>query len=626
METPVHQAIVRSAVNLLPPELQQELDTPIPESELTAFRVQQLAFLGQKEYDQVSSKFVAAVGEPAVTYLDLTVFGSKLEDSTKVRSPLKNPDSQDVAYWLLPDDYHPWLEHYWDPSLNPDKGLTITTGFVSEVIGGLAILGEGVMELANGILGAATGDATIVLGQYRSCLSRALSYWQTWVIEPYLAGRKPEAYLNLGRVCHLLADAGTPAHVQNDPHLGISWIELLWDEFPQLLQDLVRVQDEDYETRICELVEAHNRSLPPDLDAPASAPIIFNPDWDLSRHFTELAEISRLYDSDDVDGMGSGHPYHWDHWYDSLANTLPIDRDITGDLTDHAARAIGRDMVPNTVQFTAGLLCMFYRAVGYRFRLDTLEVRLEKITVLDDTDPFGNGEIYLKAWLDGCRKQQFGEYDMGSGDSKTFKNVVFSAVIRDPDAETYLNLSCYDDDGNYFWDDSESLGSITLPIVPRDIPPAGQRYLVDSVGGSGRFRASILVRLLLCGESDERVEELPGKYREADRFRDNTVELRQTRYNLRRNPPLYLNLKSLKYHHTADRKHPRPCGIWAKLPAEQKLQFSCTPEELMRRRADGSTLLLDVLRAKFGEQNPYYRNALRPQTLESECACTRDGF
>lgn len=627
METPVHQAIVKAAANLLPPELHQEMDTPIPETELADFRGQLLAFLGQKEFDEIASSLEAAAGEPAITYLDLVALGSKLEDSTKVRSPLPEPaDCPAIPESLLPGDYHPWLEHYWDPSLDPGKGLTITSGFISEVVAGLVpVVGEGLMELANDILGAASGDATIVLGQYRSCLARALSYWQSWVIDPYLAGRRPEAYLNLGRVCHLLADAGTPAHVLNDPHLGFSWIEAISSDIHRDLRDVVRIQDEDYETYICDLVRAHDRSLPPDLNASSSAPIIFNPEWDLQRHFTELAEIAMLYDSDDVDGLGSGHPYHWDHWYDSLAGTLPIDRDITGDLTDHAARAIGRDMVPNTVQFTAGLFCMFYREVGYRFRLNTLEIRLEKITVLDDTDPFGNGEIYLKAWLDGCRKQQFGEYDMGSGDSKTFKDVVFCAVIRDPEASISMNLSCYDDDGNYFWDDRESLGKISLAIVPREIPAAGCRLQAESEGGSGRFRATLFVRLLPCGESDEQVVDLPGKYRQMNKFHDTGAELRKTRYNLRRNPPVYLNLKSFTYHHTADRKRPRPCGKWAALPPEQRLQFSSTVEELMRIRGDGSNLLLDVLRFKFGEKSPEYRKAARLKTLESDCACTRDG-
>ncbi len=634
MQTPVHSAIVEAAAGLLPPELQQELDTPVTPEELDAFSLGPGISISRKDLDKIK------------TYLDFVRLGSRLEDSTSIPSPLPEPDRQSVPN-IGGGKYMPWLEHYWDPSLNENKGLRVTLGYFNTLLTSIVpFAGESIGESINAALSFLTGDASIVLGQFRPCVARAKDYWDAWVLQKYRAGAKAEAYLNLGRVCHLLADAGTPAHVQNDPHLGWSYMEAFFDwsglitpdvafnkvvanlfdadvPEPTWIKDATTLQDEDYEDYIDKSYKDHGRQFPADLNVSGSSPIIYNPEWSLSKHFHQLAEISRLYDSDDVDGKGEGHPYHWDHWYDSIKGTLPIDRDVTGDLTDYACRAIGRDLVPASIQFTAGLLCMFFREVGLRFKLHTLSVKLEKFTVLDDTDPYGRGEIYLKCWLDGCKKRQFGEYAMGSGATKRFRDVEFSAVVKDLHAPTAIHLTCYDDDGNYFWDDSESLGKIHLTLTPADIPGEGKTFEVASSGGSGKFSATLFVRLLESGLSDKSVDDLPAKYQKQQSFATKTDDLNKSRFNLRKTPPIYLNLETLKVHRTANRRNPRPCGIWAKIPAEKRLELSFTEEELLRP-ADGGNLLQRIIREKFGAGSPEYQRACQITRLTSDCACTKD--
>lgn len=633
MQTPVHSAIVESAAALLPPELLAELHKEITPEEFDAFSVGPGLSIEQSDLEKLH------------TYLDFVRLGSRLEDSTSVPSPLPDPDSQSVPN-IGGGDYMPWLEHYWHPSLSEDKGLTVTLGYINTLLTSLVpVVGESIGEGFNSILSTLTGDASVVLGQFRPCVARAQDYWGTWVIQKYQAGAKIEAYLNLGRVCHLLADAGTPAHVQNDPHLGWSYMEWLYknavipaaeevaslitdltldaSQLPTPIKDLTTLQDDDYEDYICQRVLNHRRSIPPDLNVSGNSPIVYNPEWSLSEHFRRLAEHTRMYDSDDVDGKGEGHPYHWDHFYDSLSGMLPIDRDITGDLSDYACRGIGHDLVPLSIRFTAGLLCMFFRQVGVRFKMQLLSVRLKQFTVLEDTDPFGKGEIFLKAWIDGLEKLPFGEYDMGSGDTKRFKDVEFASEVTDPSAPMGVHLSCYDDDGNYFWDDSESLGRINLSVIPSELPKAGQTFEVDSTGGSGRFSAILFLRLIESSDSEETMDDLPTKYAKEKRFSDSSGDLKQSRFNLRKTPPVYLNVETFKVHRTADRRHPRPCGIWAKLPPEKRLELSFTPDELLRPVA-GTNLLQRIIRDKFGVDSLEYGRACRVTRLTSDCACARD--
>jgi len=88
-------------------------------------------------------------------------------------------------------------------------------------------------------------------------------------------------------------------------------------------------------------------------------------------------------------------------------------------------------------------------------------------------------------------------------------------------------------------------------------------------------------------------------------------------------PPVYLNTETFKVHRTADRRRPRPCGIWAKLPPEKRLELSFTKEELLRER-DGTTLLKQIIKEKYGVDSPEYDHACRVRELTSDCACTRD--
>ncbi len=69
-----------------------------------------------------------------------------------------------------------------------------------------------------------TGTGILFDPPVQNALERAQMLWQE-ALAHYEAGQYDEAYEDLGRVMHLAADMGTPAHVHCDMHPGHDWYE-----------------------------------------------------------------------------------------------------------------------------------------------------------------------------------------------------------------------------------------------------------------------------------------------------------------------------------------------------------------------------------------------------------------
>ena len=109
-------------------------------------------------------------------------------------------------------------------------------------------------------------------------------------------------------------------------------------------------------------------------------------------------------------------PHHWNHWLEHVSDIVPIERDVSGDLTDLACYTIASDLVPITIRFsTAGLLCHFFQCINYSVALDMVEVSVKNIHIYDDTDPGGSGEIFLRAGLNTKLIQIGGQWNIDSG-------------------------------------------------------------------------------------------------------------------------------------------------------------------------------------------------------------------
>jgi hypothetical protein len=331
---------------------------------------------------------------------------------------------------------------------------------------------------------------------FRSAPYRAMEYWGTHVLDAWkcattqgsekedfyreLLQLSPDADLegplkeyaltNFGRVIHLLQDMGVPAHVNNDPHAAIDWLDMLvpdsWleggaEELANYLgiDDIGTIDDDDFEDYVGKVCK--NNSLPWTAD-PNRQTIFFNPDWktlDFSLHF---ATVTSLFDSDDVDGQGSGKPYRWD----SFLVSSDFHRDITWDLTDYACKAIAESLIPMSYSFTAGLYLKFLQEIGVPLpQMFFPNVKLKKVIVHDDMDPMASGEIYINFRVEDFKKR-FGRYKMNSGESREISDLGHSYML-DQDSPLKVHFDVYDDDSWYFQPSAKDrLGTVELNVLP----------------------------------------------------------------------------------------------------------------------------------------------------------------
>jgi hypothetical protein len=247
--------------------------------------------------------------------IEIIMAGSYIEDSTA--GPLA-----DVGECVVP-----WLEHFWQQNLK-QEGLNYPKVNAVNTVGCLNLLDN------------------------RAAYLRATDYWEQYVVSTKEwskknAIEKEEALLALGRMIHLLQDMGTPAHTNNDMHVTIpssKYFPDWWDD-----DDF-----EDYVGSQCSNEIPHKYRISSDLH-------YFDPTG-LSIHalFYRMARETIKYDSDDVDGKGSGLPYRCPYWTieeDEDGNNFF--RDGFGDLTDWACDAIAKNLMPLNYAYSATLLLKF---------------------------------------------------------------------------------------------------------------------------------------------------------------------------------------------------------------------------------------------------------------------------
>lgn len=353
MRTRVHPLIVKQAVPLLPKKVQDFVFSDI----------------SQGEYNNRN-------------YLDLIMLGSILEDDPKVASDVASPRVEHPLLRSLLQknkvEHLHWVEHFWSSDLT--DGLVIRAGYfrqlVSEVFGLDNIMPDSFnfleQQVADAFATLVKGDN--VLAKFRSAPQRADEYWKI-LVEQYRQGQKERAIINLGRVCHLLADVGTPAHVHGDAHIGYSLIGALIKN--PTIKFNTAIDDDDYEDYVADYLDksrdhpkyigqeyGKRKNLPAHWCPSDDDEMIFDSRWTLREYFIHVAKQASLYDSDNADGKGKGHPYRWQRCY--IINPIKfimMERDLNNDLTDKACELIARALIPLSVQATAGIIAKFYYEV-----------------------------------------------------------------------------------------------------------------------------------------------------------------------------------------------------------------------------------------------------------------------
>lgn len=287
---------------------------------------------------------------------------------------------------------------------------------------------------------------------WRCAPARAEDHWKEMTLHNWSKATDDQKRIILftfGRVVHLLEDMGVPVHVHGDPHPHLG-------DF---------IYDDDYEDYIEDQIEKEESyALPKEWCSNRDRDLIYyDPGWDLREQFLQMGKITVLYDSDDIDGLGSGKPYRWA----SIFESYDAHRDITFDLTDYACEAIARDLMPLNTSFVAGLYIRFLHAIGGDVPgLYVARLTVDELKVFDDTDPLGSGEIFIDIKLgpEGKRVAQLGRYNMDDGDRRGIGKT-FSFILEEGDLMDFT-LRVFDDDS--WWgepDETESLGSVSDQIT-----------------------------------------------------------------------------------------------------------------------------------------------------------------
>ena len=297
-----HKAIAEAAMKIVRPDLNSLLNEKISKTNWDIVRMKS---------QSTKEKEIKVLGKEVETYRDLFVLGAVVEDYCELTSDVSEPEYYKSAFGRLLKDntkgeYQHWLEHFWNKDMFDDHdsknkyyGFEFTHDYicsiVSELIGAdyflrsgsivlskidkilinpLAFIAEGAIRLWYG------GDQ--VFDRYRSAPNRAQRYWEK-LIDQYKGGEKERAIFNLGKVCHLLADVGTPAHMHGDGHCDnhtggvISQIiaALQFHSSGDTKQD--GLDDDEYESYTSRIIEENGGNLPPDWDAPPFFLLYFLP-------------------------------------------------------------------------------------------------------------------------------------------------------------------------------------------------------------------------------------------------------------------------------------------------------------------------------------------------------------
>ncbi len=267
---------------------------------------------------------------------------------------------------------------------------------------------------------------------------RAQDYWDDFIKgkkwKDMHSDEKEKALLFLGRIIHLSQDMGTPAHVNNDLHPCIQGINC--------------ENYEKYTQKQCKT------SLPARFGIQENDVAIFHEQWnDIIDFFYDLALETRKYDSDDVNGTGSGYPYRWGF----------------GDLSDYACDTIAQNMMPLSHCYTAGLLIKFCKELDV-FSIENededeiqtqyydLSIHFKTIKVADDQDTFFEGEGIAKV-INGAAYNSIEIGDIDSDDTRPLNLNVYRRGVKKGDIP-FIYFEIHDEDATL----NDLIGKVEISV------------------------------------------------------------------------------------------------------------------------------------------------------------------
>ncbi|MHA2012884.1 MAG: hypothetical protein ACTSWG_11000 [Candidatus Helarchaeota archaeon] len=331
---PVHEIIIEESIKLLPEEIQQFLSEKIDGN-----KIPPIATLDHHENWRIIKKL------DTMSLSDLIIEGGRAEDQS-YRAKKYYVDDRPMS--SIFGVSVPSLTHYWCyelyKSVKKDVGLITVKNVKTPFwwVPGVNVIIEKILQMLS--------KKNI---PYQSALSRALIYWEDDIFyyrEKYNdPTHRAEIFLILGRILHLLTDVGVPAHIHCDTHIPY-------------------FDPDSYEFNVGFWMNEHKRIW----KVRGDEQIFFNDKWEsILLYFTRYAEISSLFDSDDVDGFGKGKPYRWPK-KERLG--------ISGYLSQSACKQIGNILIPLAFRITAGIILLFFKIFFPSFWKDNRDKFLKNTT------------------------------------------------------------------------------------------------------------------------------------------------------------------------------------------------------------------------------------------------------
>lgn len=503
MNTLVHSVLTQAASKICGSFATNKFSTSINEATWKKY----LSTLGidSTKYAEYKTKFRFK------NYNDLMVFGAYMEDETKYKSDVADPKIKNSllnkALVEGRGDYPHWVEHFWRHSLDINQGLKIDSSYITQVLAEAVgvdswagELGQDIYEFCRGWIVALVTlccEGSTTLEEFRSAPQRAEDYWKV-ATNQYKNKEYEKAFYNLGKVCHLLQDMSTPAHVNNDPHAGTSILPeiLKFLDFSDDFKYNTAVDDDQYEAYTGKIIEDKLASICKKSDYSIcdqalpekwinyGAPLnpVYNNSWKIFDYFKAVAQNTMRYDSDDADGTAPNgtKPMRWKHFH-LLDFQSYGERQWNGDLLESACDKIAADLIPQAICYSAGVMLQFFYEVGEQIteKQTSAVVKGEEIYIIDDTDFWGEGEIYLTMDVAGTTPMVFGRIKGNSKKSYTLpdnlrtkgdtnsRTLIF---IDGTTKELQVKSSCYDNDDWHGHVDHDEMGTTNhLFYIPGDL-------------------------------------------------------------------------------------------------------------------------------------------------------------
>lgn len=619
----VHKAIAQASRLLLSSEYRDFLDEKIDFAKW------------QKVCQELMIQDNGGISEDS-TFWDLFVLGAVKEDECMWRSDVDAPDHTRCACGLVMESairkeykgelYQHWLEHFWNTDMKDDHdsdlrkyGFEFTHDYirslVKELIGAdyflrdallLNFVDDGFVEVLALIIEVslmAIYRIDKVFDRYRSAPNRAQRYWKL-VLEQY-EKEKERAFFNLGKVCHLIADVGTPAHMHGDGHadnytggLAAHFIRLMTFKVLGLSDDNQSgLDDDEYEAYTGRIVKSLGGKLPKEWNVYSGDSFEF--EEELYGFFSKLGRFCREFDSDDCDGVAGKNtkPQRWKHFEYYDTSTWRLERQSNDDLTEYACDAMAQCLIPETIRYTAGVLWLFAKEKSLSILRSNpmveYEVTLKKIKVIDDTDSCGKGELYFY-YKDGMseggdwnslKKISANSGDLvdlsrrgGNTDSKT-RSLYVKSLKNNPS----FTFRTRGEDNDDYWFFGDHRSRDTLGYTKRDIDVSklekiGDKMDLHDVSSNGKYEVYYSVKYLREYESGKK-ENIYNK--NILNKRKKNSYLRYKEGETLRMQPMNINLDTMHLHMHTQKSEPCKTGEKA---AGRKLSICQYDEEMFKPR------------------------------------------